>query len=126
MTVQQIREEAAKNKWSFPKAFHALKDIAVKSYIVDLINKRDVFLKETEKEESPLTVQLYSKWGLRLDKGSLASAIKAHQMGNTDYPTVVNEMFAAGVTYYEVSMTHNTVTYFGNGGEHVEHVPDSL
>jgi uncharacterized protein YbcV (DUF1398 family) len=122
--LNMIFKHAAIEKWSYPQVFDALKVSGVRYYITDVVRYEIEYFGDEESavEEGPE--------GFRAEIGpyneaKVIEAIRRTQRKETDYPTFLKEIAAAGITNYRVDMQDRTVSYFGNDpkNKYIEKVP---
>lgn len=122
--IKDVYQQARASQWSYPQLFHALKAAGVRSYETDVLNFQITYFGDGEKlsESGPA--------GWKLDAGpfneaEVVKAIRRAQRRETDYPTFLKEIAAAGIPKYYVSMSEDTVSYVGADpkNKYVEKVP---
>jgi uncharacterized protein YbcV (DUF1398 family) len=119
-----IFKHAAIEKWSYPRVFDALKAAGVRYYITDAVRYEIEYFGDevSALEEGPEGFR--AEIGL-YNEAKVIEAIRRTQRKETDYPTFLKELAAAGISNYRVDMQDRTVTYFGYDPKHkyVEQVP---
>jgi uncharacterized protein YbcV (DUF1398 family) len=122
--LNTIFKHAAVEQWSYPRVFDALKAAGVRYYITDVVRYEIEYFGDEESavEEGPQ--------GFRAEVGvfnqaKVVEAIRRTQRKETDYPTFLKEIAAAGVSNYRVDMKDRTVSYYGHDprNKYVEQIP---
>jgi len=122
--IETIINQAKTQQWPYPQTFEALKTAGVYIYRVDL---------------SPFLGSYHGKLGVwretneglsvsvspHFDSDKVVVALRRTQNKETNYAQFLNEIAAAGITYYVVSMVDRTVSYHGEkqGQVYKEEVP---
>lgn len=125
--IEDLLAVAAREKWTYPRVFDALKDAGVTHYetvttqhAITYYGLENMWDAPVPKEWKPLSV------GDTLNKAALSVALKRVQRGQTNYTTFLKEIVAAGCAHYRVDMTARNVTYMSHSGDQVvEPVPPS-
>ncbi len=109
---------------SYPQLFDALKNNGVSYYHVNVSCHQIEYVGDNDHvvHEGPA--------GFNVEVGafnehSVIQAIRRSQRRETDYPTFLKEIAAAGISNYRVDMTERTVSYFGQdpAQKYIEKVP---
>ncbi len=114
ITIDQIKATHSKVKTGadFPKFIQELIVIGVKSYdsfVAD--GHADYFGLDNFKISSSAKYELLYISN-SISKTQFISDLKAHQNGQTDYPTFCNDCAKSGVNKWRVNLTEMTCTYF--------------
>lgn len=122
--IKDVYQQAKAGNWSYPQLFDGLRAIGVRSYTMDVLQYTIEYSGDSETllETGP------TAWKAQLGDFSEAEVIKAvrrSQRRETDYPTFLKEIAAAGVPKYYVSMSERTVSYVSSDprNKYVEKVP---
>jgi len=122
--IKEVYKQAVAGQWSYPQLFKGLKAAGVRSYTMDVLRYTIEYSGDGETffETGP------ADWKVTAGAFNIEEVIKAvrrTQRRETDYPTFLKEIAAAGIPKYYVSMTENTVSYVGADpkNKYVEKVP---
>lgn len=122
--IKDVYQQARANQWGYPQLFKGLKSAGVRSYRMDVVNYAIEYVGDGESvlEHGPST------WKVEVgtfNEADVIKAIRRTQRQETDYPTFLKEIAAAGIPRYDVSMSENTVSYMGSDpkNKYVEKVP---
>lgn len=122
--ITDVYQKAVPAQWTYPQLFNALKTAGVSSYHTDVTSHRIEYFGEGTSivHDGPA--------GFKADVGNfnqegVIAAIRRAQRRETDYPTFLKELAAAGISHYKVDMAARTVSYFGKDSknQYVEKVP---
>lgn len=122
--IKNVYKQAAANTWTYPQLFSALKATGVRSYSVDVLHHKIEYRTDTETITEPGP----DGWALTagaFNEADVIKAIRRAQRRETDYPTFLKEIAAAGIPKYYVDMAECTVNYSGSNpkDKYVEKVP---
>lgn len=122
---EQIKEcyQGAKN---YPDLAKRLSQIGVTSYTVDTASNTILYRFEEGQNSLHLGNIAARSIEENFDEAKTVEAIRNNQQGKTDYPTFMNEIAAAGVRFYEATLSgqNKRVTYIGKGGFYEEKIPE--
>jgi uncharacterized protein YbcV (DUF1398 family) len=123
--IEAVLAQAAREKWTYPRMFDALKEAGVSHYDVTVATHAIRYFGQGGSWQPPVP----EGWvalpvGETLDKPAFLAALRRTQTGQTDYSTFLREIAAAGCSHYRVDMPARTVTYTSDHGDSVvEPVP---
>jgi uncharacterized protein YbcV (DUF1398 family) len=121
----ELIKEAYKTSTSYPELVKKLTEKGIISYTVDVAT--GTILYRMDKGEhvlqhgtTPLRVISVS-----FNEEGTIKAIRDNQQGKTDYPAFMDAIAAAGVRFYEATLSGSKkrVTYIGTGGHYEELIP---
>ncbi len=122
--IKDVYVKGRANGWKYPQLFQGLKDAGVQSYTMDVVNYAIEYLAEKESfvEKGPATWKVVVG---DFNEAEVIKAVRRSQRQETDYPTFLKEIAAAGVPKYYVSISECTVSYVGSDpkNKYVEKVP---
>ena len=117
---------ARQSEVTYPQFVELLSEAGVRTYSVDVPSHTIVYRngEETHTEQG-LQVAPEDAWALaRFDESGVKAAIAYNQQGKGDYLTFLQQIWASGVTEYDVDLGERTVSYRGAAGEtYVEAIP---
>ena len=122
--IKEVYQKARASHWSYPQLFKGLKDIGVRSYTMDVLH----YTIEYSSDQATFLETGPSGWKVELgafNEAEIIKAVRRSQRRETDYPTFLKEIAAAGVPKYYVSMSEDTVSYVGSDdkNKYIEKVP---
>lgn len=109
---------------SYPQLFDALRDNGVQYYQVKVSSHTIEYFGDNEHVVHEGPVGFNAEVG-QFNELGVIQAIRRSQRRETDYPTFLKEIAAAGISNYRVDMNERTVSYFGQDPAHkyIEKVP---
>jgi len=120
-TVEQIKAAHSKVKSGadFPAYIQDLKKLGVTYYETFVADGHtDYHGANDYKATAPAKYELLKVSETSNEDGFKAD-LKAHQNGQTDYPTFCNDAAKSGIEKWAVSMDNMTCTYFDNSGNEI-------
>ncbi|WNM18693.1 DUF1398 family protein [Flavobacterium capsici] len=118
-------KESYKTATSYPDLAKKLSQIGVESYTVDTAS--GTILYRFKNGENILHEGNHNARTIaeNFDSQKTIDAIRNNQQGKSDYPDFMNEIAAAGVRFYEATLSgdNKRVTYIGIGGFYEEAIP---
>lgn len=122
--IKGIYQQARAQKWKYPQLFQGLKSVGVRSYTMDVVN----YVLEYSGDGETFIEKGPAGWKADVgpfDEAEVIKAIRRSQRQETDYPTFLKEIAAAGIPKYYVSMSDGTVSYVGFDvkNKYIEKVP---
>lgn len=122
--INAVSQKARSQNWTYPQLFDALKAEGVKSYKVDVRCQRIEYWGDYEHAVHDGPSGFNPPVGT-FNESQVIVAIRRTQRKETDYPTFLKEILAAGIRHYHVDMKERTVSYFGIDptNKYVEKVP---
>ena len=121
----EIIKEAYKTSKSYPELAKKLTDKGIRSYTVDTATGTILYRMDNGEHilhpgETPLRniAPVFSEQ-------ATVQAVRDSQQGKIDYPGFMAAIAAAGVRFYEATLTgsRKRVTYIGTGGHYEELIP---
>lgn len=110
--IKEVYKQALAGQWSYPQIFKGLKSVGVRSYTTDVLHYTIEYSGDGETFLETGSVDWKATAGT-FNKEEVIKAVRRTQRRETDYPTFLKEIAAAGIPEYYVSMTENTVSYVG-------------
>jgi len=127
-TTDQIKAAHSKVKSGadFPAYIQALKTLGVSSYETFVADGHTLYYEADSYETSTGAKYPAFKIAQISNIEQFKSAIKAHQMGKTDYPTFCSDCANSGIVKWVVSIEKMTCTYYDIAGKEVlvESIPE--
>ena len=116
--------ETQAGKLIFPEVVRRLLEVGVKSYFVDVPNRREVFyMSDGQAHTQSMTLALNSV-ASDFSLAGIIAAIRGVQTDAIRYPEFMKQATAAGVIAYWAFLAGRKVIYFGRKGEaHIEEFP---
>ena len=112
----------------YPVYINNLREIGVERYIVNVSSSdrrifsasHDPVLELPGTEEPLVCAEIF-------EEASVKNALHRTQTGQSDYPTFMKEIAAAGVHFYNADLLNRVVTYFGKNAsdKYAESVPNT-
>ena len=125
-TIPQIKDAhlRVKSGADFPKYFRDLITLGVKSYETFVSEGNTIYYGDgfnASSEISPVTLKIKDV----CDAEQFKAHLKAHQGGETDYPTFREDCAKSGVEKWIVKMDTKTCSYYDKAGNEVlvEQIP---
>ena len=123
--VEAAIQQARAGGITYPQFVQLLIDAGITSYHVDVASHAISFrcgADEIHAERGAPTAQPRVK-PAPFSKDGLIAAIWENQMGKSTHPVFLRQIWAAGVTTYDVDVTGRMITYRGTRGEtHTERI----
>lgn len=119
-TIQKIKSESN----GFVELVSNLKDIGVIRFVVDAKTASMVYYgnqNEVIEEQGPFNFEI----GKQINISAFRVSLKAHQRGETDFPTWLSDTTKYGIASWEVLLLEKTCTYFDcdHNALYVEKIP---
>ncbi|WP_168120884.1 DUF1398 family protein [Paenibacillus sp. HB172176] len=116
--VKRISIESKRDKWPYPKTFHALLEAGVTSYRTSVSNNHTVYEGENsqyEDRDGALASTLEVAELFQAD--AVRKGLEHHQKHRTSYFDFLKDMAEAGVQFYEVNMSARAICYTSGRAE---------
>jgi uncharacterized protein YbcV (DUF1398 family) len=128
-TLEQIREAHAsvKSGADFPRYIKDLKGLGLSHYETFVSDGHTDYSGDQGFRLSSLARYEALAISTACDADQFKSDLKAHQQGQTDYPTFCRDCATSGIEKWAVSMEHMTCTYYDRSGNLIltEQIPQS-
>lgn len=118
--------KARQSEITYPQFVRLLSEAGVRTYHVDVPSHTIVYRngEETHTEHGSPVVPEDARTPAPFDESGIKAAIAGNQQGKGDYLTFLRQIWASGVTGYEVDLGERTVSYRGAAGEsYTEAIP---
>lgn len=126
-TIEAIKASHAKVKSGadFPRYVQDLITLGVKTYDTYVTDGHTDYYGDNDFKISTMPVYAKLTIALTSDPAAFKADLKAHQQGNTDYPTFCSDCARSGIEKWVMDMTKMTCSYYDTAGNEilVETVP---
>lgn len=122
--IDEIVQKTLRGETTFPEVVMELMEQGVESYHVDLIRGENRYY--TVRAQSYATANFHTHANVpdEFSAERVVRAIRETQQGKIDYQTFIEQIVAAGCSFYIACLTGRKVMYFGRKGDfHTEHFP---
>jgi uncharacterized protein YbcV (DUF1398 family) len=118
-------KEAQKSATSYPDLIKKFIAIDVQSYTVDVATEIILYRFNNGIHEILQRENIPCSIAEKFNGELVVKAIRDNQAGKSDYPTFMKSIAAAGVYFYEATLTgdNKRVTYIGIGDSYEETIP---
>lgn len=123
-TILSLSKRGREEQWPYPKIYKAYKEAGLEGYEVDVATHNVTFFGKGHRFNEHLHVEDLLEVASNHDADKIKAAIELNQSGKGSYPQFLKDIAAAGVVFYRVNMSTDTIHYIGRQGEdYAEHVP---
>jgi uncharacterized protein YbcV (DUF1398 family) len=117
--------KARQREITYPQFVGLLREAGVRTYHVDVPSHTLVYRngEETYTEHGHPVAPEDARTPAPFDESGIKAAIAGNQQGKGDYLTFLRQIWASGVTEYDVDLGERTVTYRGAAEAYMEAIP---
>jgi uncharacterized protein YbcV (DUF1398 family) len=125
-TIQNLIDGSLKKAIAFPQILATLQEEGVESYHVDFLRNEYRYYARNGESFATEVALVHGGVAPVFSAEKIENINKRVQSGLAWYPDFVKEGVAAGCAYYIVYLDGRKIRYFGrDGGEYIQHLPDS-